>query len=607
QTPTLAMIVRRDQQIAAFVPETFWQVKATFEPVPEGSRFTATFFRPEIEEPKTSAQERPSQDDDAHKEVSHAERLDEPTAQAVAEAARDRPARVDRAERRSTRERPPLLYDLTSLQRRANQRYGLSAQRTLDIAQALYERHKLITYPRTDARYLLPDQVPELPAVLTGLRPVPPYTACVDDLLSRPIAPGPRVVNPAEVGDHPAILPTGRTPSSALDPDEKRVFDLVARRLLAALSADALFDVTKLVVAIDLPEPVAGLAPPLRFRTRGRVCRQQGWRAIDPPGKQVDLELPAVEEADPLLTVGTESVEGVTRPPRPHNDASLLRSMETAGRELDDEALARVMRGCGLGTPATRAAILQVLLDRKYAERRGKDLRATPAGIALIEAIPVDALKSAELTAEWEGRLTQVAEARDRRDAFMHDVSTHLAGIVTALRGAELRVAAFDGPVIGACPACGGQVRERPRRYACDNVGTCRFEVSTRIAKRAISGRMVKQLLTTGRAAPVKGFKSKAGKDFEAGLRWDAEQRKVVFWFEDRPRRTAEPAAPTIGEGAVCPACGEGTVIRGRSALGCSRWREGCGFRAPFPTGGASDLRLPSSGRPADRTRGGRS
>ncbi|MEO0603435.1 MAG: DNA topoisomerase, partial [Myxococcota bacterium] len=329
QTPTLAMIVARDREIASFVPEDFWQVRATFTgrgPTgPEGGTWRATYFVP-------SSDEAPESRD---KQVPIAERIaTEALAEAIASAVDGQSGTVETADRRRTTEAPPLLYDLTSLQRRANQRYGFSASQTLALAQALYEQHKLITYPRTDARYLTPEEVPLLPQVLAGLQPLAPYQAFVTARLAAgPLNPGKRVVNAAEVGDHHAIIPTGRTPSSSgLSTDEKRIFDLVARRLLAALSEDALFDVTKLVVAVP-PGPSATLdasvPTPLRFRARGRVCRREGWRAIDPPGASREVDLPPVETGDRADASEPEAKKGQTRPPRPHNDATILRAMET--------------------------------------------------------------------------------------------------------------------------------------------------------------------------------------------------------------------------------------------------------------------------------------
>ena len=587
QTPTLAMIVGRDRAIAAFVPEPYWLVRAVFEAGDaKPMRWKATFFQGPTEK------ERDEDDEEAPK----AERLpDAATAAALVAAVQGRAGQVVVADRKRIREQPPLLYDLTSLQRRANERYGLSAPKTLEVAQALYERHKLITYPRTDARHLTPDQVPELPKIVQGLQSLAPYAPFCAALLAAPIRPGKRVVDAAEVGDHHAILPTGRAPNpSALSPDEKRVFDLVARRLLAALSPDAVFDVTTLIVAVDVPRgalPDAIAAPP-KFRARGRVQREAGWRAVDPPSTRKDVDLPPVERGDPARCVEAESSEQKTRPPRRFTDATILHSMETAGRTLDDAELARAMRHAGLGTPATRAEILETLSRRGYIVRDKRDLVATDRGVALIEALPVHELKSAELTGRWEARLAAIADGKDAsgRPAFMTDVVAHVRGIVAAIAAAPPPAAeavglAEDagGKALGACPACGSPVRERKAAYVCDTGRACPFFVSRVLAKRPISARMVKQLLTDGHTDVVKGFKSNAGKAFDAGLAW--KDGKVSFVFAERPNRPAAPTAPppaTTPVGLVCPRCGEGSLLRGRSAWGCDRWRAGCGFVLPF-------------------------
>lgn len=585
QTPTLAMIVARDRAITAFVPETYWVVRGVFEAA--AGRWKATFFQGPTEKEK-------DEDDD---EAPKAERIpDAATAAALVKAVQGRPGEVVLAERKRIREPPPLLYDLTSLQRRANERYGLSAPKTLEIAQALYEKHKLITYPRTDARHLTPDQVPELPKIVQGLQRLAPYAPFCAALLAAPIRPGKRVVDAAEVGDHHAILPTGRTPQpERLTADEKRVFDLVARRLLAALSPDAQFDATTLIVAVHAPRealPTAIAAPP-RFRARGRVLREAGWRAIDPPGQRKDLDLPPVEQGDPATCVEAESNEQKTRPPRRYTDATLLHAMETAGRTLDDAALARAMRQAGLGTPATRAEILETLVRRGFIVRDQREILATERGVALIDALPVHELKSAELTGRWEARLAAIADGKDAggRPAFMVDVVGHVRGIVDAIRQAPPPAAEAvgveadsGGKPLGACPACGTPVRERKAAYTCDTGRSCPFFVPRVLAKRAISAKMVRQLLTDGRTDVVKGFKSKAGKDFEAGLAW--KEGKVAFVFADRPERPPRaeepPPPPATPVGRLCPRCGQGSLVRGRAAWGCDRWRDGCAFVLPF-------------------------
>jgi DNA topoisomerase-3 len=595
QTPTLAMIVGRDREIADFVPEDFWRVEATLlierviegvieggiDGQAEGGRLRARWFRHDLQEqPPEGGQARLAEGAEGEEDALPIERLPSAIlAHTLVEALREQRAVVLSSERKEKREAPPLLYDLTSLQRRANQRYGLSADRTLELAQSLYEA-RLITYPRTDARYITPDQVAELPPVVQGLAHLPPYTAAARAILARPIQPGRRVVNADEVGDHHAILPTAARPDpGGLQPDQKRIYDLIARRLLAALSPDAIFDLTALVVEVPAARAPAPLPSPPRLRARGRVCRERGWQAIDPPAASKDRELPLLTVGGRAQVVDPAVLAGATRPPRPHTEASLLYQMETAGKALDDDELKRALRAGGLGTPATRAAIIETLLKRGFIERRGKELHALGRGVALIAALPVEELKSPALTGRWEARLHHVAEGKESRARFMADVRERLGAMVGEMKGATPPAPerqAAEGPSLGPCPTCGQPVSERRGRYAC--AGTCGFVVWATMAKRDVSARMVKQLLKERQTPVVKGWKSKAGKAFEAGLKLDAEN-KVVFSFADgdRPRR-----APPDPEGLPCPACEGGKVIVGRSAWGCSRWKEGCAWRMPF-------------------------
>ncbi len=606
QTPTLAMIVARDQEIASFEPEDYWQVRARFE-VPgavAGAEGDATLQATWFQKGGLSGRESDSGDDEdqgrggKQSGPSQATRL--PSAElasGVVAATEGRAGRVVEAEYKRTSKKPPLLYDLTSLQRRANQRYHMSADHTLQVAQALYERHKLITYPRTDARFLTPDQVGELPGVVEGVGKLGVYAPFAEAILERgPIRPGKRVVDATEVGDHHAIIPTGRTPDSrGLRPDEKRIYDLVARRFLAALSTDALFDTAKLVLAVapsaeqdaELSEVITR---PLHFRARGRITVDPGWQAVDPPKKQKEVALPPLDQGVELPVQNVQSKAGQTRPPPPHNDASILKGMETAGRDLDDAALKRAMRQSGLGTPATRAAILQTLLRRGFINRDGKHLRATDRGVQLIAAVPVDELKSAELTGRWEARLGRMADGKDDRDSFMEAVRQRTGEVVSAILEAEpppAEVFADDREVLGTCPVCGTPVKEGKGAYSCSKGRDCTFVVFKKIAKRPIAKTSVKQLLKEGRTPVLKRFKSKKGKDFQAALTLD-ETGKVVFDFPPKAEVWDRP------EGLECPRCKEGKVIRGRAAWGCSRWREGCEWRRDFPKESPKKPKRPS-------------
>ena len=674
QTPTLAMIVRRDMAISEFIPEPIYQVKAQVT-TEAGASWSAFWFDAVAKDTKSTGDEAPRPERLPSREL----------AEALVSAVNHQVGTVQSAERVRSNERPPLLYDLTSLQRRANQRYGLSAQRTLDIAQSLYERHKLITYPRTDSRHLTPDQVPEFGSLLRGLREMSVYREPAEHGLQRledGLRLGRRFVDAGEVGDHHAILPTGRPAHTlALSPDEKRVFDLVARRFLAALAEDAHFEKTTLIVSVDVAVP-EGLSRPAQFRARGRVCTQLGWRAVDPPKKRTDRDLPLVEEGAEVRLSAVEVAESETRPPRRYDDASILLSMERAGKDLDDAELRRAMRAGGLGTPATRAAVLQTLLSRGFVRRDGRSLIATERGTALIASIPSAELTEPVLTGRWEKRLADIADGTDSRDAFMRDVRTHVDQIVSQMVAAgSVEHAAFAAPKqeaapVGPCRRCGGVVSETRAVYRCDG---CEFLVFKTMSGREISRRMVVSLLREGRTAVVKGFKSqrtgrkfaagltmaddgsvqlwfpepevvgpcphceggqivakpkafacttegcgavvfqtmsgreiqaaevraliehgkteelsgftsrRTGKTFSARLAWD-EQRRATFLFSDVPRPAVgersgpiSTGSPNDPAGTSCPTCREGTVLRGRTAWGCSRWREGCEWRKPYP------------------------
>jgi len=582
QTPTLAMIVDRDHEIANFQSKDFWTIQATF-----GLKSSAS--NDDASQAWVGRWFRPAQKSAGQESVQAGERLStEAEAQAIVAAADAQVGIISRLDERKKTEPPPLLYDLTSLQQKANQRFSLSAKETLDIAQSLYERHKLLTYPRTDARYLTPDQVPGLADVLQGISGVGPYAPFVAEIQSQPLRITDRIVNAKEVGDHHAILPTGRSPMAAgLNLNEKRIFDLVSRRLLAALSPDAIFALTDCVVEVPVKagHDVAG---PLCFRSKGRICKQIGWQAIDAPTKsQKDKTLPLLQLGEDAFVHEASLKKSETKPPKHHNDATILRGMETAGAKLDDAELKRAMRSAGLGTPATRASILQTLIDRRFISRKGRDLLATDRGIALIAAIPVPELKSAQLTGQWEARLSKIAEGQEPRGDFMAAVAVSIAEIVAAIEAAEPPPAERrpppDGPVLGACPLCSEPVREEARVYTCASGRACNFVIFKSIAKRAVSKRVVKKLLAGETTDTLKGFKSKKGKAFSAAMHLD-ENAKVKFIFESR--NTAKPPEPSGPVGAQCPQCEAGRIVAGRQAWGCNQWRSGCEFRLSFERDG---------------------
>ena len=558
QTPTLALIGAREDELEAFVPQDFWRVVARFRV--EHGDFEATWFgSPD----QTGTPDQPVARQGRGEEGSAEERIwEQPRAQAILERISGRDGVVEQVEAKEKRERPPLLYDLTALQREANKRFTWSAKHTLTLAQSLYEQRKVLTYPRTDSRHLSSDQVPGLQGLLESLR-FGPYGAAAQAVLQRwPFPPGKRVVDDAEVSDHHAIIPTGVDPRTAgLTNDEKRLFDLVARRFLAALHPDAVFATQLVVVAIDDD----------RFRARGRALLEPGWRAIDPPRskrKEKGL-LPKVTHSEVAHQEHAELREGTTRPPRRYTEGTLLGAMERAGETLDEAAFKRAMKKRGLGTPATRAAIIETLLRRDYIARQDAELVPTPQGRALLAVLPVEALRSARLTGAWEARLASMAEGGEEREAFMADIRAFATEVVQAILDASLaedqaRVLRTtetpEGPRLGDCPLCQAEVRAGRRGWSC--VG-CDLRIPSRVASRDLSERMAKTLLKKRTTKAVKGFKNKQGKAFSAALIL-GDDGKVGFHFPD-----PDPLGP-------CPACG--TPVRRRGKVWTCDTGRACSF-----------------------------
>lgn len=628
QTPTLAMIVSRDIEISNFVSEDFWRVEGLFSPSPEQEQqhlnaespppnntdentnpqpntWTARWFRQD----KNSAIKDQSKGKEIAPEVSKAERLtSEADAKLIEAACQGKKGTLVEATHKEVTEKTPLLYDLNALQQKANQRFGFSAQKTLDLAQALYETHKIITYPRTDGRYLLPDQMTTIPPILEQLKDIAPYRTHIEQFLDEPLRSGKRIFNAKEVGDHHAIIPTGKSPMKChLNADEKRIFDLVARRLLAVFSPDAKFSASKLVVSVetdDAPLP-SGIVSPLTFQAKGKVCLNRGWQLIDTPPPKKERELPQLTKGQTVFNHETSVHKGQTRPPKNFNEASLLGAMESAGKELKDSEMKRAMRSAGLGTPATRASIIETLLNRNFIERKKRHIKATELGVSLIQAITVDELKSAELTGRWEARLNAIAEGQDTRAEFMKDVSQHVHHIIETIKSSTppnvpALAEDFTEEELGVCPKCATPVRMRGPVFTCDTGRSCEFVIFNTIASRKISKRMVKQLLTKGHTSHVKGFKSKkSGNTFEASLRLNSDG-KVVFDFSQTPSKSKSSTDKTKGQkppaalptsqpfsvyaGAPCPNCQTGQIIQGKQSYGCNQWHAGCKTTFPITT-----------------------
>jgi DNA topoisomerase-3 len=529
QTPTLAMIVKREREIQAFTPEPYRLVRAQFDPRYEGLWFEGDETR-------------------IFGDLSRAEQ--------IVEKVTGKDGTVEKLERKEQSERPPLLYDLTSLQRDANRRFGFSARRTLQAAQSLYEDKKAITYPRTSSRYLSGDLVPQLKPTAATLEPIGEYAAAARYVLALDQLPLQRVVNDARVDDHHAIIPTDvEHDLDRFSPDERRVFDLVARRFLAVFHPSARFQRTEVITNVEEE----------RFRTRGKITLEPGWRGVygleadldKQSGKPADedagdesAELPSLEQGQTVRCVTAEFEDKQTKPPPRYSEATLLSAMETAGKRIDDEELREAMKDSGLGTPATRAETIEVLIRREYIERAGKELQPTPKGLQVITMLEEHPLTSAELTGEWEKRLADIEHGKGDRRKFIDgivDLTTQTVEQIAALDKEKLRPERVE---LGLCPRCGAEtgeiIKENSRAYGCTSWKSreepgCGYVIWKRVAGRTITPEIARQLIENGRTTDVlSGFRSRAGKPFRARLVLN-EEGKVEFDFPARAQ-TKEPA-----------------------------------------------------------------
>jgi len=533
QTPTLAIIVGREREIQAFVPEPYWLVHASFDP-----RYEGLWFDPV----KADDKDTPTGQETWLKEAERAEE--------IVTKVSGKTGTVESVERKEQSERAPLLYDLTSLQRDANRRFGFSARRTLQAAQSLYEGKKAITYPRTNSRWLSGDLVPQLKPTAQTLVDIPEYELAARFVLRLDQLPLARVVNDAKVDDHHAIIPTDvEHDVSTFSPDERRIFDLVARRFLAVFHPPARYARTTVVTLVEDE----------RFRTRGKVTLEAGWRGVygveadADKSKEEDpesAELPPLEKGQQVKVVSAESEAKETRPPPRYTEATLLSAMETAGKFVDDEELREAMKERGLGTPATRAETIETLIRREYIERVGKDLAPTPKGLQVITMLEENKLTSPELTGDWEKRLRDIEHEKGEKEDFIKGIEEFTTATVKAIEALDKEKLRPERVELGPCPRCGAEtgeiIRENAKAYGCTSWKSreetgCGFVIWKRVAGRTLTPEVARQLLEEGKTKEVlSGFRSRAGKPFRARLVLN-DEGKVEFEFPARAR-TKEPA-----------------------------------------------------------------
>jgi DNA topoisomerase III len=499
QTPTLAIIARREEEIKAFTPEPYWLVDATFEA--DGKRVYEGRFH-EGAKPRIATEEQ---------------------AAAIVGACEGKPGTITKLEKKEQREKAPMLYDLTTLQREANNRYGFSAKRTLAAAQRCYEEHKALTYPRTNSRYLTTDMVAEIKPIAELVGAQPEYRAGAEYVTGLDLLPLARVVNNEKVSDHHAIIPTrSEHKLDKMGSDDKRIYDMVARRFLAVFHPEAVFENTRVETTV---------ADAHVFRTRGKLLLEPGWRGVydevasdaRPKGEEdegVDQQLPRLQDGEQVQTKEIAGERKETKPPRRYSDASLLGAMETAGKLVDDEELREAMKDSGIGTPATRAAIIERLITVGYVERDARALVATEKGLNVIRLLNAHALTSPELTGSWEHRLGKIERGEDSRQDFMNDIAGFAQETVKKL-DETLKDVRIPRAKLGPCPVCGHEISENRKGYSCwarEDPG-CGFVIWKSKAGKTLPVAIARELIKTGYTERVvTGFRGRSGRSFRAHL-----------------------------------------------------------------------------------------
>jgi DNA topoisomerase III len=573
QTPTLAIVARREEEIKAFKPEPYWLVDATFAASPlngegTGERVYVGHFQAPAGSPGNTKGPRIGTEQEAV---------------AIVDACDGKTGTITKLEKKEQREKAPMLYDLTTLQREANNRYGFSAKRTLAAAQRLYEEHKALTYPRTSSRYLTTDMVEEIKPIAELVGAHSEYAKGADYVVGLDVLPLGRVVNDEKVTDHHAIIPTRSEHNlEKMGSDDRRVYDMAVRRFLAVFHPEAVFENTRIETTIATDDANGGHV----FRTRGKLLQVPGWRGVydevaadakvdggtrGEDDEETDQQLPRLIEDEQVKTREVASARKETKPPRRYSDASLLGAMETAGKLVDDDELRETMKDSGIGTPATRAAIIERLITVGYIERDGRALVATEKGLNVIRLLNEHALTSPGLTGSWEQRLGKIERGEDSRKQFMADIAGFAEETVKEL-DETLKDVRIPRARLGPCPVCGHEIVENRKGYSCwarDDPG-CGFVIWKAKAGKTLPLAIARELIKTGFTRQVvTGFRGRSGRSFRAHLalaQTDEGKWRVEFdelWAKEGAK---PPDAETDGAAEVVEATAPAKGAKARSA-----------------------------------------
>lgn len=562
QTPTLAIVVEREERIRQFKSRDYWEVEGQFGAA--AGEYLGRWFDEKFKK-------------DENDEHANPNRIwDKARAEAIKTKCLGKPGKVEEESKPSS-QLSPLLFDLTSLQREANGRFGFSARTTLQIAQALYEKHKVLTYPRTDARALPEDYVGQVPGILGSLPAE--YQQFATEIIKRGwVKPNKRIFNNAKISDHFAIVPTGTAPKN-LSEAEAKIYDIVTKRFMAVFYPAAEFQITTRITRVE------GEA----FKTEGKVMVNAGWQIIY--GKEAAAEgeeaTGSLVPVKPGETIGTEDVNVKslqTKPPARFNEATLLSAMEGAGKLVDDEELRAAMGTRGLGTPATRAQIIENLIAETYMLREGRELIPTAKAfslITLLRGLGIAELASPELTGEWEYKLAQMEKGELSRGDFMEHIEAMTRDIVERAKRYESDTVPGDFATLQTpCPKCGGQIRENYKKFQCQS---CDYSLWKIVAGRQFELHEIETLLATGKVGPLLGFRNKMGRTFNAEIKLNDD--KLPEFDFGQPREEDGGEAPDFSEQTslgACPKCGSGVYEHGMAYV-CEKAvavPKGCDFRS---------------------------
>lgn len=517
QTPTLALIVKRQQEIENFKPEPYWVLTTLYR----DTTFTAVMEQDEEENAEDGSEEKNKNENKGGNDLGRRGFTSEEEGRKALEQIKDSPFTITSVTKKNGTEAPPRLFDLTSLQVECNKKFGYSADMTLQLIQSLYEK-KITTYPRVDTTFLSDDIYPKCPNILKGISES--YSTLLEPLRGAPLKKSKKVFDSSKVTDHHAIIPTG-VPARNLTPDEERVFDLIARRFIAAFYPDCKFATTT----------VMGETAEIPFKATGKQILLPGWRDVYAQDKKSTVDSNNAKDEERTLPAFTKGESGPhipdlaekwTQPPKPYTEATLLRAMETAGRLVEDEELRDALKENGIGRPSTRAAIIETLFKRHYIRKERKNLMATPTGMELIGLIREELLKSAELTGIWEKKLRQIEKNTYDAKTFLDELKQMVTDIVHTVLA--------------------------------DNTNRRVTLIKEEEEKKADRKKKVSKPSPKKKTSQAEATKKQTPAPAEA-----------------------HPDTP-IKEGAPCPVCGKGHIIKGKTAYGCSEWRNGCTFRHPL-------------------------